>query len=127
MRELVIPNWTLQEKESRRQQHERPSRDIYPYAIRICTQDGSPLPEAISSPLKLEEFVKTQFANPTAVAVCPPGRPERQKTQKTHGWICFDSVEAMECLVQQLNGCEVDGVGLSLCISGPSNLSRQVD
>jgi hypothetical protein len=120
MRELVIPNWTQQEKESRSQKYKRPSKDIYPYAIRICTQDGSPLPAAISSPPKLEEFVKIQFANPAAVAVCPPSKRDRRKMHKTHGWICFDSVEAMECLVQQLNGCEVNGVGLSLCISGPS-------
>ncbi|KAB5580625.1 hypothetical protein GE09DRAFT_446094 [Coniochaeta sp. 2T2.1] len=54
--ELVIRHWTQEAKERRQRQQKRPTRDEHPYAIRICTQDGSPLPQAISRPDKLENF-----------------------------------------------------------------------
>ncbi|OIW27203.1 hypothetical protein CONLIGDRAFT_671032 [Coniochaeta ligniaria NRRL 30616] len=123
-RELTIPPWTWQEKEIRKQRHKRPSRDQHPYAIRISTQDGSPMPLAISSSLRLEGFVTKVFATPTMTAVCPLKKSEKQKT---HGWICFDTLSAMKRFVQQLNGFEVNGVGISLRLSGPSDPGRQTD
>lgn len=112
-RELDIPNWTFEEKELRRQLRleKQPSTDRHPHAIRICTQDGSPMSQTLSSQLKLENL--SRHVSQFQLRWPSPRKPERKKT---HGWICFDTLSAMEYCVEQLNGYEVDGVRLYLSI-----------
>ena len=114
-REIVIPEWTYQEKALRKQLQKHPPRDKHPHAVRVSTQDGLPMLQSLNSPLKLENFVKAHFASPTAVAICPPSKPGRKKT---HGWVCFNNLSTMQGFVGQLNGYQVDGVTLHLCIDG---------
>lgn len=101
-------------RELKKEQRKRPPREKYPTAIRISIDDGTPMPKSLNTASKLESFVNSQFAAPTAIALCPPLRAPIQ--QKTHGWICFDTISAMESCVQQLNGFKIDGVSLHLHI-----------
>lgn len=115
--QIDIPEWTSKEKSLRKQMQKSPPRDKHPFAVRISTEDRSPLPPTISSPLKLETLAGIHFATPTAVAVCPPSKPGRSKT---HGWVCFDTVSVMERFVNHLNGHKIDGIGLHLQLEGSS-------
>lgn len=119
-RELVIPEFTFEEKERRKEVQKRPARGKFPVAVRIAARNGEPMPKAINSPGKLEDYVKNGFGMPTAVAVCPKGKPEGRKT---HGWVYFDTVGEMELFVRQLNGRVVDGVGMVLWLDGPLSLA----
>ncbi|KAK3317276.1 hypothetical protein B0T19DRAFT_288797 [Cercophora scortea] len=119
LRQITIPEWTMNEKEARKRLARRPPRSEFPHAVRICVDSGAAMPIAISSPARLDIFVRERFERgeiPAAVAICPPKALE---TQKTHGWVCFAELKVMESFVGQLQGCVVDGKRLRLCIDGP--------
>lgn len=68
------------------------------------------LPESLSRPARLFNFVVRNFGEPKAVAVCPPAR---SGPRKTHGWVSLFSEEEMERFVREWDGrMVVDGVVL---------------
>ena len=99
----------------RRQAHAGPTpiESKHLFAVRSSTYNDSPPPRAISSPLKLQDFVRILFANPTALAICPPKEPEKQKTYR---WICFNKLTLMERFVQQLDSYRIEETSLILRI-----------
>ncbi|KAK3689062.1 hypothetical protein B0T22DRAFT_536079 [Podospora appendiculata] len=125
LRQIAIPEWTMNEKEARKRLSGRPPRSEFPHAVRICVDSGGAMPITISSPAKLDAFVRQRFESggaPAAVAICPPNAPE---TRKTHGWVCFVGLDVMEGFVGQLQGCVVDGKTLRLCIDGPFEVEEE--
>ncbi|KAK0643452.1 hypothetical protein B0T16DRAFT_459594 [Cercophora newfieldiana] len=101
----------------RKQTNKRPARETHPFAIMIRSEDGSPVPASMCTASRLESFFTTRSVVPVALAVCPPSK---QPKEKTHGWVALDSLSAMQSLVSQFNGLEVDGKRLHLRIDGPN-------
>jgi len=115
------PEFDIPFKTRQPNRQKRPCRKQYPYAIRISTEDGSPMPRALNTADKLNTFMTTHFTAPTAFALCPQSK--KKGVKKTHGWVCFDSTLTMERCVQELNGFRVSGVSLYLYMDGSSPAS----
>ncbi|KAK1774265.1 hypothetical protein QBC45DRAFT_425532 [Copromyces sp. CBS 386.78] len=114
---LVVKRYTWEEHGNRKlwEWVPRPA-DKFPWTVKIVpvltTDDRTGkahLPESLSRPARLFNFVTRNFGEPKAVAVCPPAR---SGPLKTHGWVSLHSEEEMERFVRDWDGNNmvVDGV-----------------
>ncbi|KAK3948710.1 hypothetical protein QBC32DRAFT_350911 [Pseudoneurospora amorphoporcata] len=105
---LVVKRYTWEEHGNRKlwEWVPRPA-DKFPWTVKIVPvlTDGrtgkAHLPESLSRPARLFNFVTRNFGEPKAVAVCPPAR---SGPLKTHGWVSLHSEKEMERFVRDWDG-----------------------
>ncbi|KAK3342230.1 hypothetical protein B0H65DRAFT_589337 [Neurospora tetraspora] len=116
---LVVKRFTWEEHGNRQlwEWVPRPGNK-FPWTVKVVpvptdNRDGTAhLPESLSRPARLFNFVTRNFGEPKAVAVCPPAR---SGPLKTHGWVSLHSEEEMERFVRDWDGkMVVDGVMLKV-------------
>lgn len=116
---LVVKRFTWEEHGNRKlwEWVPRPASK-FPWTVKIVPvptddKDGTAhLPESLGRPARLFNFVTRNFAEPKAVAVCPPAR---SGPLKTHGWVSLHNEEEMKRLVRDWDGkMVVDGVMLKV-------------
>lgn len=104
---LSFPRYSLRELNDRFRLTKRPPARRYSCIVVFQPFDDSWMPDEISRASKLCEFVHSRFGHyPKEAAVyCRIKSSRNMMRFKTHGWVYFESVELMEQLAGQLDGC----------------------
>jgi len=120
---LLIHRFTMEEHANRTLWEKLPRpASKFPHTVKLYPVGGTPLPDSLSKPARLFNYITRNFGLPKAVAVCPPAT---SREHKTHGWVSFHDAVTMDRFVSIWDGREAEGVILSVGDRPPPEVVKQ--
>lgn len=104
---LGFPRYTQREINDKFRLAKRPPAKRYSCMVIVQPFDATWMLEELTRSSELCDFVHSKFEHyPKEAAVyCRQKSSRKMRRFKTHGWVYFESVELMEQLTRQLDGC----------------------